>query len=187
MRNMHLQTIGSPSPKCLVGGTGHPQLSLFCPGDRGQAKFMKKVQTNNLFPIEKEAIAEIRAVRNASGSSPLRQLQMPAHFIHHLIVSTHGHVQLRIFPLAQEIGVEVRTLERSFRIAFGQTMSQCQADTRLTYAKWLLSMSTPIKIAAIASMLGYGRAQDFNRFFKKRMQRTPSEWAEAERTDHPSQ
>jgi AraC-like DNA-binding protein len=45
----------------------------------------------------------------------------------------------------------------------------------------LLSIFPPTKISAVAALLGYNVVQDFNRFFKKHMHQSPSEWSRKER------
>jgi transcriptional regulator GlxA family with amidase domain len=131
-----------------------------------------------LRPIERGAIAEIDAIRQAIKVSRFPKAP-PQHaaLIRYLILMSHGHVQLRTLPLARELGIEMRTLERAFLATFGETMAQCHTRARLDYARWLLSVNPTTKIAAIAAALGYNRVQDFNRFFKKHVRLTPKQWA----------
>ena len=105
----------------------------------------------------------------------------PAQLAHHFIVASHGNVQLRFSTIASEVGVEMRTLERAFVGEYEKTMTQLQVEVRLAFAQWLLSIFPPTKISAIASLLGYRLVQDFNRFFKKHMRESPSEWGRKER------
>jgi AraC-like DNA-binding protein len=60
-------------------------------------------------------------------------------------------------------------------------MVECQVETRLAYSKSLLSIFPPTKISAVAALLGYNVVQDFNRFFKKHIRESPSEWSRKER------
>lgn len=83
--------------------------------------------------------------------------------------------------MARELGLEMRTLERNFFSEYRKTMAQYQAEVRLAYSQWLLGVFPPTKISAIASLVGYDRVQDFNRFFKKRMQESPTAWSRKER------
>ena len=101
--------------------------------------------------------------------------------VRHFILASHGNVRLRLSTIAGEIAMEMRTLERVFFSEYKMTMTQFQVKTRLDFAKWLLGIYPPTKISAIASTLGYERVQDFNRFFKKHMQQSPSEWGRKER------
>lgn len=143
---------------------------------------MKSVSTGSLSPIEKDVIAEIRALRALPGSGfPAPLLERPARIVHHVILASHGNVQLRLATLARELGVEMRTLERAFAGEYSRTMVQYQVEVRLTFSRWMLSIFPPTKIGAIAATLGYDRVQDFNRFFKKHMRESPSEWGRKER------
>lgn len=138
---------------------------------------MKRLSTGPLSPIEKEILAEIRRMRAAPrGTLASSLLDNPPRLVRHFLLVSHGNVRLRISVLAREIGVEIRTLERSFVIEFRGTMAQCQVEVRTAFSQWLLSTFPPTKISVIASLLGYERVQDFNRFFKKRMHESPSEW-----------
>jgi len=128
--------------------------------------------------IEQEALAEIRSMRTSAENLRLAfLLDNPALLVHHFIVSTHGHVQLRMAVLARELGTGMRTLERAFAREYHQSMTQCQVEVRLSYSKWMLSIFPPTKISAVASLLGYERVQDFNRFFKKHTKQSPSAWS----------
>lgn len=143
---------------------------------------MKSPSTGSLSPIEKEVIAEIRVLRASSGSGlPAALLESPARIVHHFILASHGNVQLRIATIARELGVEMRTLERTFAGECNQTMVQCQVEVRLAFSRWMLSIFPPTKVGVIAATLGYDRVQDFNRFFKKHMHESPSEWSRKER------
>jgi transcriptional regulator GlxA family with amidase domain len=75
----------------------------------------------------------------------------------------------------------MKTLQRTFVSAYKKTPQQCQVDVRLAFAKLLLSTFPPMKIGAIALMLGYKEVRDFNRFFRKQMHQRPSEWGRNER------
>jgi transcriptional regulator GlxA family with amidase domain len=140
-----------------------------------------------LSAVEQEIIAEIRALRTSKENvvhSVL--LNDPARLLHHFLLTTHGHVALRVGPIARELGVEMKTLQRSFVGAYKKTPQQCQVDVRLAFAKLLLSTFPPTKISVIALMLGYKEVRDFNRFFRKQMHQRPSEWGrdERERIEH---
>ena len=90
-------------------------------------------------------------------------------------------MQLRLATIARELGVEMRTLERIFFDEYHQTMAECQVEARLAYSQSLLSIFPRTKISAVAAILGYNVVQDFNRFFKKHMRESPSEWSRKER------
>jgi transcriptional regulator GlxA family with amidase domain len=143
---------------------------------------VNSLPTYKLTSIEEDVVAEIRALRTSPGSGPLAALlESPARLAHHFILASHGNVQLRFRTLAGELGVERRTLERTFAAEFQKTMMQFQVEVRLAFSQYLLSAFPPTKISAIAAILGYDLVRDFNRFFKQHMNRSPSEWSRRER------
>jgi len=143
---------------------------------------MTRLPAGTLSAIENEVVQEIRALRASPGEGIHRSLlESPAHTAHHFILYSHGNVQLRLATIARELGVEMRTLERIFFDEYHQTMVECQVETRLAFSKSLLSIFPPTKISAVAAILGYNVVQDFNRFFKKHMHESPSEWSRKER------
>ena len=143
---------------------------------------MKDSSAEKLTAIEKDVLAEIRALRTDSSATLSRELlENPARLVYHLIRISHGNVQLRIITIARAIGIEMRTLERAFADEYEQTMTECQSAVRLEFARRMLSMDPPSKTGAIAAFLGYVRLQDFNRFFKKHMRQSPAEWGRTER------
>jgi transcriptional regulator GlxA family with amidase domain len=75
----------------------------------------------------------------------------------------------------------MRTLERTFDGLYNQTMAECHVQARLNFSRWLLSIFPPAKVSVVAAQLGYSRIQDFNRFFKKHMHQSPTEWGHKER------
>lgn len=132
--------------------------------------------------VEREVIATIRSIRSLE-THELHQILSddPARLMHYFILSTHGHVKFRLTPIANELAVEMRTLQRDFVEAFKKTMHQCQIDARLSHSKTMLRAIPLTKISVIAATLGYNTASDFVRFFEKREHRTPSEWGRVER------
>ncbi|MGA9673053.1 MAG: helix-turn-helix domain-containing protein [Terracidiphilus sp.] len=143
---------------------------------------MTSHSTGKLSIIEKDVVREIRALRASPGEAlNASLLENPARTTHHFILASHGNVQLRLATIARELGVEMRTLERIFFDEYQQTMAECQTKTRLAFSQSLLSIFPPTKISAVAAILGYNVVQDFNRFFKKHMRESPSEWSSKER------
>ena len=138
--------------------------------------------SNELSNVEREVIAAIRGIRG-SETHELRRILSddPAQLMHHFILATHGHVKFRLAPIANELAVEMRTLQRDFVRAFKRSMHQCKVDERLSYSKIMLRATPPTKISAIASTLGYDTASDFVRFFEHCEHKTPSVWRRAER------
>jgi len=137
--------------------------------------------TGTWSPIERDVIAEIRALRALPGAdSSAVLLKSPARVVHHFILASHGNVQLRMATIAKELGVEMRTLERAFTGEYRLTMAQYQVEVRLAFSRWMLSIFPPTKVSAVAALLGYNLVQDFNRFFKQHMHEAPSEWSQRE-------
>jgi transcriptional regulator GlxA family with amidase domain len=131
-----------------------------------------------LSPVEKEAIGMIRALKSSADTAPTLALpEKQAQLMHQFILTYHGHVKLRFWPLAKELGVEMRTLERVFDREFGNTMLQCQREARLEFSQSLLRMVPPTKLSVIANLLGYEEVHDFIRFFRKHTKRTPAAWS----------
>jgi transcriptional regulator GlxA family with amidase domain len=143
---------------------------------------VKRPGPGTLSRIEQEVIAEVSALR-AAPRNELRDglLANPARLMRHLLLAWHGNVQMRLAPIAHEIGVEVRTLERLFLREYGRTMTAFQQQCRLKYACWMLTIFPPTKVGAIALFLGYEQLQDFNRFFRRHMADSPSAWGRKER------
>lgn len=144
---------------------------------------MRNPKSAVLSDIEKEIIAEIRNLR-ATLADPRRTdlLEHPERLLYHFIQASHGNVKLRIKALAPALGSEIRTLQRAFTDEYHENFTACQARVRLQFSCWSLSISpSSSKISAIASVLGYARVQDFNRFFKKYMKQSPAEWGRKER------
>lgn len=136
-----------------------------------------KRHPESLSTVETEAIVQIRARRALPGDHlGTFWPNDPAHIIHKLILGSHGHVKLRFGPLAAELGVEMRTLERLFVKKYGKTMSQCKLEERVALSKSLLRVTPLIKISVIANLLGYDEVRDFNRFFSEHVRETPSIW-----------
>lgn len=143
---------------------------------------MNNLPRDKLSSIEREVVEEIRALRTSSESSGRGLgLRDPVRLVRHFTLRSHGSVQLRFSTLATELGVEMRTLERTFVARYQKTMMEFQSEIRLAFAKQLLSVSPPTKISAVAAILGYNAVQDFNRFFQRHVHQSPSAWGKKER------
>lgn len=132
--------------------------------------------------VEAEVIEVIRVWR-ASPDDDFHQelLKHPARVMQHFILLYHGHVKLRLRPVARELGIEMRTLERAFVDEFGKSMFQSQIAARLEFAQTLLRWMPPPKISVVANMLGYDEARDFHHFFEKHTFESPAAWGRKER------
>lgn len=131
---------------------------------------------------EQKAIATIRAWR-ASPENKVHAhlLNNLAEAMHNLILGSGGNAQLEFAPIAAELGVSMRTLQRAFKRKYKKTMLDFQKETRLAAAKHMLGVMPPDKMSVIAGELGYTAAQDFTRFYEKLMHESPAKWAKRER------
>ncbi len=131
---------------------------------------------------EQQALLLVREIRNqiATGMLP-KELNAPARLAHYVISLYHGHAQLRISRIAPELGVSIRTLQRSFRQTFHTSLKAFQLDARLNFAQYLLSSDPELKMSVIAKQLGYDDPNVFERFFRDQAGTSPHAWGEAER------
>jgi AraC-like DNA-binding protein len=120
--------------------------------------------------------AEVQAWRSDPSAPLHRLLEYPEVAAYRFLRRTSGNVQLRMSTISSSLGVEPRTLQRAFASTYGRTFSECQTSIRLEAACRMLREPSSFKIAAIASMLGYARMQDFTRFFKRHLHQSPVEW-----------
>ena len=144
--------------------------------------FVRRPVPQKLSTVEGEVIAKIKTWR-ATPEDEFHQelLRYPARVMQHFILLYHGHVKFRFRPIANELGIEMRTLERAFVEEFGKSMFQSQVDARLAFAQTLLRWMPPPKISVVANMLGYDEPRDFHHFFEKHTGETPSAWGHKER------
>lgn len=143
---------------------------------------MTNSSPRNLSTVEGEVIARIRTWRSSLDDEFHQELlRHPARVMQHFILLHHGHVKMRFRPIARELGIEMRTLERAFGEEFGKSMFQSQIDTRLAFAETLLRWMPPPKISVVANMLGYDEPRDFHHFFEKHTGETPARWSRTER------
>lgn len=126
---------------------------------------------------EKEAIAAIRAYQRDLKAGLIPALpNRPAQMMHSLILANHGHAEMRFRPIADELGVTMKSLQRAFRATYGKSMSQFQMETRIEFARQQLSMHPRPKLSVIANQLGYRDAREFTRMFRAHTHTIPSEW-----------
>ena len=138
---------------------------------------MNEHLSNTLTPVEQQVIAAIQAIRASPEADMHRSLlENSAAMMYCFIVFTHGPVQLRLARIAHELGANMKTLQRSFLKQYKRSMRQCQIQTRLDYAKVLLRSLPPQNMNYVAAKLGYNEVRDFNYFFQKHTNQTPSEW-----------
>ena len=136
---------------------------------------------NQLRGAEQQAVVLIREMRRqivAGGISA--ELKTPARLAHYVITLYHGHAQLRMSRIAPELGVTMRTLQRSFRRVFSTSMKDYQIETRLNFARYLLSSNPDLKMSVIAKYLGYDDPNVFERFFRDHADNSPHAWSEVQ-------
>jgi transcriptional regulator GlxA family with amidase domain len=132
----------------------------------------------DLSAVERKAIAKIRTWRAAPEDAVNAQLlASPAQVMQNLILDSNGNAKLRFESIAAELGVAMRTLERTFVAEYEKTMAAFQLETRLSAAQHLLEIMYPGKISVIADLLGYDAERGFSRFFQKYMHESPARWA----------
>lgn len=143
---------------------------------------MTSLVREELSDVEREVVDAIRIIRHSENPELLAVLSKdPSRLMHHFIAASHGHVKLRVTTVANELAVEMRTLQRDFTERFNRSMRECQVDARLSYSKRMLRAAPTTKISAIAATLGYRAVSDFNRFFQKHVHKTPFQWRHDER------
>jgi transcriptional regulator GlxA family with amidase domain len=125
-------------------------------------------------------IRALRAEQTKGGIAGLVEDQ--AALARHVILLAHGNVKLHFEIIAEELGVEVRTLERAFKARFGVSMKQSAGETRIQFAQYLLATDPLHKMSSIASLLGYESPQAFIRFFRQHTATTPARWADQQRS-----
>jgi transcriptional regulator GlxA family with amidase domain len=138
-----------------------------------------------LTSVERQALVLIRELRRQVLDGELAQeFRKPARLAHYLIACYHGHAQLRMSRIAPELGVAMRTLQRSFRTIFRTSMKDYQIETRLKFAQYLLSSNPGLKMSVIAKELGYDDPNVFERFFRDHAGASPHAWNQAEQAHH---
>jgi transcriptional regulator GlxA family with amidase domain len=144
---------------------------------------------DHLTKVEQEVIAEIRQRRALPPDDPARYpVDDPVAMIRHFIETRHGNIQLRFRPIAREMGIELRTLERNFTDRYEKNLRAHHVEMRLKFATYLLQFFPETRIKEVAGELGYTEVRDFNRFFREYMHESPSEFrrrVEARPEDYP--
>ena len=130
---------------------------------------------------EQQAFVLIREIRSQIAAGDISDdLNEPARLAHHLITLYHGHAQLRMSRITAELGVSMRTLQRSFHRTFRMSMKAYQIDRRVRLAQYLMSLDPGIKMSVIAKHLGYDDPNVFERFFRDQVDASPRAWSTKE-------
>jgi AraC-like DNA-binding protein len=136
---------------------------------------------NQFTGAEQQALVLIHEMRRQIVAGDISaELKQPARLVHYVITLYHGHAQLRMSRIAPELGVTMRTLQRSFRKIFRTSMKDYQLETRLNFARYLLSSNPELKMSVIAKHLGYDDPNAFERFFRDHSDNSPHAWSEAQ-------
>lgn len=100
-------------------------------------------------------------------------------FDHKLSQYLNAHIaqKLTLRDVAKEFHMSVPHLERLARKHFNNSVIELRNQRRLTLAKMLL-VSTAMPIGEIAEHIGYQDPAHFSTFFKKRTNKSPSEYRE---------
>lgn len=127
-------------------------------------------QGRDYTPIERKYINKIRRSRDAKDTSLLD----PPRYMHdEIILDSMGNFQLRLSVIAKKLGTTQKTLEREFTAKYRISMHRYQVEVRLEAARRMLAELPSLPLAEVASVLGYDRVQNFNRFFKRETGRLP--------------
>lgn len=131
-----------------------------------------------LTSAEQQAVALIRDLRRqvAAGDLP-DHLGQPAYLARHVIMLYHGHVQIRMSRIAPEVGMTMRTLERSFQKTFHVGMRELGVRERLSFAQALILKRPDLKMSVVAKHLGYDDPNVFERFFRQHAGMSPRAWS----------
>jgi transcriptional regulator GlxA family with amidase domain len=87
-------------------------------------------------------------------------------------ISQNLSAQVNIEDLARQLGVALRTLNRRFNIATGNSVRQYWQKERVAFAKELLG-KTNLSISEICWRVGYGDVSYFSRLFQREISVTP--------------
>jgi AraC-like DNA-binding protein len=130
---------------------------------------MARKTYGRLSAMEREAIEKIRQLRaDYRDASVHSELEEKAEIIHDILRGYHGNVKLRLEVISAALGSTMRTLEREFVAKYSETMNGFHERIRLEYAERQLMFNPDIKLMSLAAELGYDRASEFNRFFRRK-------------------
>ncbi|MDF3011808.1 MAG: AraC family transcriptional regulator [Cellvibrio sp.] len=125
--------------------------------------------------VERHFSHEIRQAYETSGFFEAEKNPHPDEDITQIQIWLQDNYQRDIlFPqIANRFGMSVRTLNRRFKNALGQTPSDYLQEVRINIAKDLLKTSN-LSISEIADKVGYQDTGYFTALFKKKLATTPS-------------
>ncbi|HTF94783.1 MAG TPA: helix-turn-helix domain-containing protein [Cellvibrio sp.] len=132
--------------------------------------------------VERHFSHEIRKAYESSGFFEASQNPHPDEDITQIQIWLQDNYYREIlFPqIAERFGMSVRTLNRRFKNALGQTPLEYLQEIRINTAKDLLKTSN-LSISEIASKVGYEDTGYFTRLFKKHLSTTPNAYRDTVR------
>jgi transcriptional regulator GlxA family with amidase domain len=132
--------------------------------------------------VERHFSHEIRKAYETSGFFEATENPHPDEQITQIQIWLQDNYQRDIlFPqIAERFGMSVRTLNRRFKNALGQTPLEYLQEIRINTAKDLLKTSN-LSINEIADRVGYEDAGYFARLFKKHLATTPNAYRDTVR------
>ncbi len=125
--------------------------------------------------VERHFSHEIRKAYETSGFFEASENPHPDEQITQIQIWLQDNYHREIlFPqIAERFGMSIRTLNRRFKTALGQTPLEYLQEIRINTAKDLLKTSN-LSISEIADKIGYDDTGYFTRLFKKHLSTTPN-------------
>lgn len=132
--------------------------------------------------VERHFSHEIRKAYETSGFFEAAENAHPDEQITQIQIWLQDNYQREILfsHIAERFGMSVRTLNRRFQNALGQTPLEYLQEIRINTAKDLLKTSN-LSISEIADKVGYEDTGYFTRLFKKHLATTPNAYRETVR------
>lgn len=132
--------------------------------------------------VERHFSHEIRQAYETSGFFEAEENRHPDEDITQIQIWLQDNYQRAIlFPqVATRFSMSIRTLNRRFKNALGQTPLEYLQEIRINTAKDLLKTSN-LSISEIADKVGYQDASYFTTLFKKKLATTPNDYRDTVR------
>lgn len=132
--------------------------------------------------VERHFSHEIRKAYESSGFFESTENPHPDEEITQIQIWLQDNYYREIlFPqIAERFGMSIRTLNRRFKNALGQTPLEYLQEIRIDTAKDLLKTSN-LSISEIASKVGYEDTGYFTRLFKRKLATTPNSYRDTVR------
>lgn len=112
-----------------------------------------------------------------------------AYDLNGLFIRVHHHLKtiplLTLVELSSRISVERHTIEKSVKLATGQTFRKMRNELLLAHAKHLLDANPNHSIKEVAFKLGYRSQRSFSRFMRSASGCSPKEFRRARPNQSP--